>query len=116
MSVLCAANPTMFLLADPLPLVLGMGGFSGTAVASPTDASSRPSKAVGQTLTLDPLFNGPCGQPEDAVTLSLQECEWVLAKPPNAASVLFHLNQERITVKGLFRLERVEVFDAMGVL
>ncbi len=118
-SVLCAASPSMFLLADPLPtLVLGTWVVSsGTAtVASPTDPHSSVTVQGSGPATLTwILFNGPCGQSEDAVTLSLQECVVGLAEIPlNAVRVLFDPGQERITVNGPLSLERVEVFDATG--
>ena len=118
-SVLCAADPTMLLLADPLPsLVLGTWVVSSgmAQVASPTNPHSAVTLQGSGPATLTwILFNGPCGQTEDEVTLSVQECEVDIPEVSlEAARVLYDASQERIIVAAPLVLDRVEVFDATG--
>lgn len=120
-SVLCATNPTLAMQAAPVPAHV-LGTWVVTAgdalISSPTDPYAQVTLPNGGMAVLAwVVFNGPCGESQDEVVLSVQPCavgiDEALARAPR---IWFDAAQQAVRIETATSLEGLELRDALGML
>lgn len=120
-SVLCSTNPTMVMQAEPVPPhVLGTWVITAgdAIIPSPTDPHAQVTLPNGGMAVLSwVVFNGPCGETQDEVVLSVQPCAvGVDEAQTRAPRVWFDAAQQAVRIETTTALEGLELRDALGML